>query len=859
MSEDVNEMVLDAFRAEHREQLEQIRTLLGSLHPGEDVANDPRVQDAFRLAHSFKGGARVCDLREAERLGHGLEAVLERLGHGELRLTDEVVATVTCVLDCIEDCMAALDEEQPAPDTSEALGAIDRVLAERSSPAASACTSTNNSSRLLEAFCQEYAQHSARLRQFASHWSSTAGRPGDEELSEAARLAHTLAGAAGIVVIRPVETAAHRLEELFRAAQADKQPFDADALQQVEDSLDAMAQVMRNRCPEILPAERVAADEGINRQATGVGGPAGAAGVTTVRVSVESLDRLMRSCGELMADNQHVSRLTRQISALRREVHDLEREREAIRRAALPSLHKLAATPEFERIARYFEYVDRQVSSLAKQSRQLSVSHRRLAWLLRARSAQVQRDVHEARLVPAHSVFQGFRKMVRDLAKAEGKEIDFEAAGLDVRADRMVLQELKDSIMHVLRNCVSHGIETPQERRDKGKPEKGRVAIRLEAAGGRLVAVVEDDGRGVDVEQIGRQAVARGLWSAAVAEHQSSEEIMAVLFEPGFSTIESVTKLAGRGMGLSVVREAVTRLQGQVTVSPAERCGVRVTLSVPNIVSTHRVLLVRCGNQTVAIPTQAIERLLRIAKEKVESVEGQPVVTYDRRLVRLTRLADVLGVAEPAPDGNHEPMLSVVLLKSGSQYLAVSVDALLEERDSVVLNLDEFAESSRFAGGILLEDAQVALIVRPTELMQNARRASASGSSALAVVAEQAEVPKVLIVDDSFTTRTLEKSILESQGYEVRAAVDGIEAMSQMRQQKFDVVISDIEMPRMDGYALLEQMKADKRLADTPVILVTSRDRSEDQQHGLNLGADAYIVKRKFDHQELLSTVRQLL
>jgi two-component system chemotaxis sensor kinase CheA len=204
-------------------------------------------------------------------------------------------------------------------------------------------------------------------------------------------------------------------------------------------------------------------------------------------------------------------------------------------------------------------------------------------------------------------------------------------------------------------------------------------------------------------------------------------------------------------------------------------------------------------------------------------------------------------------------MMPVVLLKSGTRLLAVSVDTLLEERDALILNLDEFAESRQLAGGILLDDGKVALVVQPIALMENAQRSRTPRPQAPTALVDQAGPAKVLIVDDSFTTRTLEKNILEAQGFEVSVAIDGVEALSLLRQQKFALVIADVEMPRLDGFALLEQMKADRRLARTPVILVTSRDRQEDQQHGLDLGADAYIVKRKFDHQDLLSTIRQLL
>jgi two-component system chemotaxis sensor kinase CheA len=877
MGRDVNEMVLDAFRVEHREQLEQLRTLFGSLQPGECVANDARVREAFRLAHSFKGGARVCDLRDPEQLGHGLETVLEHLSRGDLLLTKDALATVTLVLDRIEDWMTALDQEQLLPDTSDALAAIEHVLTEVSGHPPSPSVPAIKTTQLFQVFCKELEQHAVRLRQFLAHWNSS-GQASDDELTEAARAAHTLAGAAAVVSILTIETAAESLEKLFRALKAHQQPVDAAVQLQIEELLDTMASTMRgfngepnsshlivaeNKTPPVLAnppdLDESTAKTAINQKQGSASTLSAVTTHETVRVSVGSLDRLMRSSSEMLADNQHVARLTRQLATLQLEVSDLEREREAIRRAALPSLHQLAAMPEFCRVSRYLEFVDQQVSSLAKRTRQLTVEHRRMAWRLRARSTQLQRDVHEARLVPAHSVFQGFRKMMRDLAKSEGKEIELQMEGMDIRADRMVLQELKDPIMHVLRNCVSHGIETPQLRRDLGKSECGRVSISLEVAGGRLNVVVEDDGRGVDISQVRQQGVQRGLLTEANAAHLSTEETLLLVFEPGFSTSDSVTEVSGRGMGLSIVYDSVARLQGQVTLSPRSQAGLRATLSVPVFVSTHRVLLVVCGQETIAIPTHGIERLLRIPMDQVETMEGQPVVTHARRPVRLARLADVLGQADPPIDGGQDRILSVILLKSGERLLAVSVDALLEERDALILNLDEFAETSQLAGGILLEDGKVALVVQSVVLMENALRSRKPHSPALLAPIERTAPAKVLIVDDSFTTRTLEKNILESQGYDVSVAIDGVEALSLLRQQKFALVITDVEMPRMDGFELLEQIKSDKRFANTPVILVTSRDRQEDQQHGLHLGADAYIVKRKFDHHELLSTIRQLI
>jgi two-component system chemotaxis sensor kinase CheA len=583
-----------------------------------------------------------------------------------------------------------------------------------------------------------------------------------------------------------------------------------------------------------------------------------ASALETVRISVESLDRLMLSSSAMSAENQRVARLTRQLKALQFDVNELNRECESFRRAASASVHRLSMTPEFARIAQYLELIDRSSSALVKKTRQLMAEQRRVAWRLRAGSGQVQRDVHSARLVPAHSVFQGFRKMVRDLAKSQGKEIEFQTIGMNVRADRMVLQELKDPIMHLLRNCVSHGVESPAQRRAAGKPEIGCVSLSLEISGGRLVISIDDDGPGIDELAVRRQAVRSGLLSESAAENLSSAQTLSLVFAPGFSTADAVTELAGRGMGLSIVYDSATRLQGQISLSNRSQSGVRATLSAPVFVSTHRVLLVACGQQTFAIPTHGIERLLRVRRDKTETMEGRPVVTHERRPIRLVRLIDVLGLPNASDEDDQREVAPVVVLKSGDRFLAASVDSLVEERDALILNLDEFSESRLLAGGVLLDDASVALVVQPAALIDNARRDRAFHMPPSAAQIKPIEATKVLIVDDSFTTRTLEKNILESHGFEVGVAMDGVEALSLLREQKFALVISDVEMPRMDGFSLLEEIKSDRRLAGTPVILVTSRDRPEDRRRGLYLGADAYIVKRKFDHQELLGTIRQL-
>jgi two-component system chemotaxis sensor kinase CheA len=302
----------------------------------------------------------------------------------------------------------------------------------------------------------------------------------------------------------------------------------------------------------------------------------------------------------------------------------------------------------------------------------------------------------------------------------------------------------------------------------------------------------------------------------------------------------------------------VTRLQGDVQIGRKDSAGTLFRITVPLTVSTHRLLLVSLDDRTYAIPVHAVERVLRIPVTECETIEGKPVVTLHDRPIALVDLGELLEAPRSRTDDEGE-MLRVVVIKAGSRRMAVRVDGFLSERDLLMQDLDVYAASNRYLGAVLPEDGVAALVLNPAELLDGAR------PGARRTVVEQVRTrrakatPRVLVVDDSFTTRTLEKSILEANGFQVGIAVDGREGLSQLQRERFDLVISDVEMPRMDGFALLAAIKQDERLSSTPVVLVTSRDRREDREKGLDLGADAYIVKQKFDHQSWLSTIREIV
>ena len=536
-----------------------------------------------------------------------------------------------------------------------------------------------------------------------------------------------------------------------------------------------------------------------------------------VRMPAENLDRLVRSTGRILTETLRQASVAGEIDALDGEIAAMSAECVRFRRASTAPLWRLANQPEYASVIRHIGFVERQVRALTSQSMKARRLHQSSAWNALRSTEQLQRDVWSARMAPAEDLFEGFRKMVRDLAREENKEIDFRLSGSGVRADRIVLQALKDPVMHLLRNAISHGIETSEERASKGKPPVGSLILGLDSQRGRLIVKVEDDGRGVDLEK-----VADVLSQAEPGAH-SAEELARVIFQPGFSTSATVNRLSGRGMGLSVVYEAAHHLQGDVNLIPKEGPGACFLLSVPLSVSTCHLLLLSCAGQTFGIPTHGIERLYRIRPEQVETLEGKPVAILDGLPVPLYGLARLLqiGDASPALPGD---MLPVMVLRSGGRRFAVWVDEFLTERDALIQDLGmPCPATGHISGGALLPEGTAFVVLNSAGLAASCTPSAAAPVPRRAEAVPEAVAPGILVVDVSITSRSLERSILEAHGYRVRVAVDGLEALELLSIEKADLIITDIQMPRLDGFGLVKALKADSRLKEgNPVIIVSS-------------------------------------
>lgn len=470
-------------------------------------------------------------------------------------------------------------------------------------------------------------------------------------------------------------------------------------------------------------------------------------------------------------------------------------------------------------------------------------------------SGRLDNAIRHLRQRPLRDLTDTLQRVARDVARDVGKQARLRIEGADLEADRVVIEALRDPLLHLVRNAVDHGIETPAGRAAAGKPAEGEIVVAASLRGDRLRLVLSDDGAGLDTAAIRRKLVRRG---GVVAEDEA--ELAQRIFDDGFSTRDTATTLSGRGVGLSVVRAAAERLGGTVEVRSAAGRGASFVLEVPLSIATLRAMLVDVGGVTLAIPSAFVVRVDRVAPGTIARVDGRPVLLGDGAPVALIPLAALLGPPFAAPRAAAE--MSVVNLEAAGRRLAVVVDELVDERELVLRPLEHAGRETTAVtvGTALLSSGEVVLVLGvPALLSEEGRRAPSMLSSSPPERRGPAMRRRILVVDDSITSRTLEQSVLAGAGYDVTTAVDGAEAWRLLERAEFELVLSDVEMPQLDGFALCERVRADPRTAAIPVILVTSLDEPAHRARGLEAGADAYIVKSSFDQDTLLDTVRMLI
>lgn len=704
-------------------------------------------------------------------------------------------------------------------------------------------------------------------------------------LEEIFRGAHSLKGAARTVGFSQIENIAHHLESVFGAARRGQLALSPGVCDVLYEGLDAIEAILAgspaaHEVP-IEPGDLIErleivrqGDESLGSRQSSVARPrprpesplvslpalaeeAPTGTDETIRVDIAKIEVLMAQASEMLVSKISAEQRLTDLKAIRA---DLDRQNRAWRKQSWLLTHP--SHNGHRDSAAMADLLNANQAHLSTLSRSLKALEQSLAsdtLKLGLVIEDMQDSIRQVRMLPFSIILGGFERMVRDLGRELGKEVVVAIQGAEVELDKKVLEYIRDPIMHLLRNAVDHGIEPPDEREVAGKPSQGTINLVIAHQGGLVSITVEDDGRGLDMEAI-KQAALRGrVISETDLETMSAEAIARLALLPEVSTREQVTDLSGRGIGLDVVRQRMESLQGRIEIASQPGQGSCFQMIVPVSLATARGLLVAVMDEVYALPLSAIVKVVAVQSTDIRAVGGREMITIDGQPTALVRLVDVLERPLPAADTPAEGL--AVLIRAGGTQIAYLVDDALGEQEMVIKGLGtQLARVRNVAGATLLGSGQVVIILNPAELVRSTQRAPSHGSPTFAARQTEAQRQRhILVVDDSITTRSLEKNILEAAGYTVITAVDGQDAISGLHNNDIDVIVADIQMPRMNGFELTEAVKSSDVFGELPVILVTSLDSQADRERGLAAGADAYIVKSAFDQEDLLATIEQFL
>lgn len=730
-------------------------------------------------------------------------------------------------------------------------------------------TDTELRKRLAETFRMEADEHIRAMSSDLLALEKAATREEQQPIVERVfREAHNLKGAARLVGAGTIEDICQALENTLSQLKRQSIPVTRELLDGM------MAQVRRlsarhfgtqptetplaKASPLSLPAKPAAPllAESTSSAALPIGTG------DYVRIPSGRLDSLLTGAEELVSTRLALSERTTELQRVARRLESWRAQwsrRQHDARRSLRQSETASGEDKSTATAAVVDLLDRERDFISG----LQVEITRLANLtaqnFRSLQAGVDNLMSEARevsMMPLSSMLAGFPEFVRDLASAEGKEAQFVAEGESIEVGKRILEQLKDPLVHLVRNSIDHGIELPADRTLGGKPAAATIRLRaVQQSANRVEILVSDDGNGIDIDKVRTVAEQHGL--AEAEKTRSRANLLELLFESGFSTRTAATEISGRGLGLSIVREKIEQLGGTVAIESEPGAGTTFRLSIPTTLTRFRGVLVRVQERSFVVPSVYVEQVLRVKRSSIRTVQGAETIDWRGVPVALFDLGEILNVprwAEGTPPENQP----VLILASQRQRLAVAVDEVLQEQDVVMKPVGKQLSRVPFvAGATILGTGKLAPVLNGSDLLSVAERNGQARRARRIVEPKRRRV--VLLVEDSITSRTLLRSVLQGAGLEVRTAVDGVEALAALRLEPVDLVVSDVQMPRLDGFELTRRIRREAAWAELPVVLVTSLASREDREQGVEAGANAYVVKSTLDQGNLLQTVWRLL
>lgn len=647
-------------------------------------------------------------------------------------------------------------------------------------------------------------------------------------IHELLRNAHTLKGSARMLGFEDISVIGHRMEDFLKEMEDGVRAVDGaaiDLLLQGTDAISRMTDALTKGADSPVDVERFIAafDQGLSTSAAFIDSQEVVAEAVgdTVRASVKTLDSLVNLLGELIINKKRFEDKSSELKA-----------------AARASGGVIAA-------AKVMEF---------QQALEEDVLY--LGYIIQ----ELHAEAMALRMLPLRTITEGFTRMVRDLSKSQGKEVDFEIKGEHIGVDRLLLESLKPMFLHMLTNAVDHGIELPDERVARGKPAKGKICLSASHEGNSVVIKIRDDGSGMDPRKIKQAALRRGVISMDEAAAMRDDEALYLTLRQGFSTSELVTDISGRGVGMDVVKINIEKVKGNLILKSEVGVFTEIQLHLPLSLAVLDALLVNCAGEQYAIPVSSVQETIKIRSEDIATVAGKEVLSVRNATVPLFSLSRILGLGENGATISGGKVAAVIL-KQRDQVIACTIDRNNGTSEIVVKGLGGQLKRVRHTfGATIMGDGNPALIIDVPDIFATAEGIS-SGGLRKALQESQAFVARgrVLVVDDSITTRTMEKSILVAHGYDVTIAVSAEDALEKINDKAFDLVISDVEMPGLNGFELTARLRSLDEYQSVPVIIVSSLSKDEHKRKAIEAGAQAYIVKGAFEQGTLLDTVEALI
>lgn len=780
------------------ERLQKLETSL--LHLEKNPQDTPSLEEFLREAHTLKGDSRMLGVIDVETVIHQMEDTMINVKQGKVVITSEMCDRLHHGLDAVRQMVhEAITGEPSGVNTFMVLAEL--MIGEESTEVDYGVSPDN----AIATDDQLFADHDDLF---------------PEEINE----------------------------DLFREETA----LDIEALK---------AELEREQAIEepVAPEETFQNEPNpqFQRRADDIG---------TIRVKTEDLDKLVRQASELTIAQLRINRRMGDINDIVNLWEELH-QHFLLNKEIINKLQLESNSNNLSKLQRYQEYTAQQLDKLGELITQLRNTTYEDNASLTSIANEMESGVKTLRLLPLANIFNPLQRLVRELSREQGKQIELVIEGADTKVDKTIIDEMKDPLLHLVRNAIDHGIETVAEREEKGKPPTATILLKGYQTTGTVGIDIIDDGRGLQLEDIKKTALKRNLITKEQLERMSTAEIQSLIFAQGFSTRSQVSEISGRGVGLDVVRTNVEKLKGNIKVesSPGKGCEFRLQLSTS--LGTTEALLIEVNHNIYAMPVDMVDSMRLISRQEIFEMKGTQAIKIEQQPVSVVWLADILNLTIKAPDSakgleRSQSSISCIILRSGKDKLGILVDAVLDQQDIVLKPQSALLKRVRnVSGATILGNGEVCMVLNAQDLINSVsgtRRTKVKEIVEVETVPAKAK-PKLLLVEDSVIIRTQMKRILEEAGYELTIAVDGAEGLKKLQSDQFDLVVSDVEMPNMNGLEMTAKIRQQNEYQQLPIVLVTTLAKEEDKRRGLEAGANAYLTKGDFDQTLLIKTLKELL